>query len=143
MFLFKHASRTSSSPQQALENKIQVLLKKVVVRPVHMEVLFLSIVKLIQSIARIVAASVLPCPRRELWMFDLIVSRLLWIQLWEGHVVTAIWISWIHSSSPATAVSERCMSNKHSELGDVLFAHVQPRSSEKALELDGLEVPKS
>ncbi|OLP95292.1 putative E3 ubiquitin-protein ligase HERC2 [Symbiodinium microadriaticum] len=76
---------------RALENKIQVLLKKVVVRPVHMEVLFLSIVKLIQSIARIVAASVLPCPRRELWMFDLIVSR----------------------------------------------------SSEKALELDGLEVPKS
>ncbi|CAE7217196.1 EHMT1, partial [Symbiodinium microadriaticum] len=60
---------------EALENKIQVLLKKVVVRPVHMEVLFLSIVKLIQSIARIVAASVLPCPRRELWMFDLIVSR--------------------------------------------------------------------
>ena len=33
--------------------------------------------------------------------------RFLWIQLWEGHVATASWISWIHSSSPATAVSER------------------------------------
>ena len=61
-----------SAARQALENKIQVLLKKVVVRPVHMEVRFLSNVKRIRgSLQQMVLVSH-AFPRHKLRMLVLI-----------------------------------------------------------------------